>query len=364
MPDASPTDRVAAAGGGPPSTFWSTATLVVVLVAFKASYVTISPFWDWATPRQHVSWLYLRWIAAASTADVLFAVGAGLATALLLLIVRRQPRAERVISVAFLVFGALSVFYAVASREVFSHYAAPLTYQLLWLSGEPTKMWSSLEQYFTVRSVLALLVIPAVYVVFVLGIGRLEANRRPSVKRFTRVVLSLAVLAWVIVARDFVAEQPEWFRAQDRHLRGSARGTLFYSMLIAPSRARASLATTTIRADDVREFAPVSPASPQEIARRFPPPGLTERPRNVILIVLESVGTEFLSLYENRLNTTPRLVAEEGHAVVFDRYYAPVAWTAFALSALVLSRTPPMERYNIYILPHERGRGREPRQRP
>jgi len=66
----------------------------------------------------------------------------------------------------------------------------------------------------------------------------------------------------------------------------------------------------------------------------------------VILIVLESVGTQYLSLYGNKLNTTPRLAAEQSNAMVFDRYYAPVAWTAYSLIALTLAKQPPMERYN------------------
>jgi lipoteichoic acid synthase len=75
-----------------------------------------------------------------------------------------------------------------------------------------------------------------------------------------------------------------------------------------------------------------------------PSPGT--RPRNVILIVLESVGTRYLSLYGSKVDTTPRLVTEQGNALVFDRYYAPVAWTAYSLISLATSRRPKMEVYN------------------
>jgi hypothetical protein len=44
--------------------------------------------------------------------------------------------------------------------------------------------------------------------------------------------------------------------------------------------------------------------------------------RNVVVVVLESTGARYLSLYGSRYATTPHLQAESAHAVVYDRAYA------------------------------------------
>jgi arylsulfatase A-like enzyme len=67
----------------------------------------------------------------------------------------------------------------------------------------------------------------------------------------------------------------------------------------------------------------------------------------VILIVLESVGVEFLGIYGSELETTPRLSAERDSSLVFDAYYTPVGWTAFSLLSIVHSQLPPLEGYDI-----------------
>ncbi len=54
----------------------------------------------------------------------------------------------------------------------------------------------------------------------------------------------------------------------------------------------------------------------------------------MIVIVLESVGTQYLSLYGSGYNTTPTLVEEAAHAVVFDNFYAHVPYTFCSFMAL------------------------------
>src|SRR5207237_4421401 len=90
---------------------------------------------------------------------------------------------------------------------------------------------------------------------------------------------------------------------------------------------KVGISGTRPRSDDVAEL--MAPPS-----RRLSTFGSVARPRNVILVVLESVGTEYLSLYGDNLNTTPRLAAEATNAVVFNKYYSPVAWTPVSLVGL------------------------------
>ena len=123
-----------------------------------------------------------------------------------------------------------------------------------------------------------------------------------------RVFLSIAVVAWAVLGRQL--QGSGWFEAQDRHLVDSPHAILLESMLLAFPSFRANLASVDVRPDDLREFlpAPTTPARETTPHAMIPDPG--SRPRNVILIVLESVGTRYLSLYGSKLDTTPRLVAE------------------------------------------------------
>ena len=325
-----------------PSVFWVTVWLIVVLVAVKATYVELSPFWTWATPSSYFSWLYLQWLAAAAQADVLFGLGAGLIAAFALLAVRRWAALATLLVRAFFVFGALSVTYAVVGRQVFAHYNAPLTFQLLTLAGEPARLRSSLEGYFTPEAVSALIGVPLAFVLLTYWSRRLDASRSPARRTLLRVSLSIVLIAWLGVGRQLISSN--WFEAQDRHLPESPHGILLESVVLAVSGARADLRSAGILAEDVRELSAEPESSSQLTPESTREP--TPRPRNVILLVLESVGTRYMSLYGSEFDTTPRLVSERSHAVTFDRYYTPVAWTAYALTSLVLAQRPPMAAYN------------------
>ena len=64
--------------------------------------------------------------------------------------------------------------------------------------------------------------------------------------------------------------------------------------------------------------------------------------RNVVVVVMESTGARYLGLYGSPYATTRHLSAEAKHAVVYDRAYANVGFTANALVALTLSLHPYM----------------------
>jgi len=316
--------------------FWATSWLVFALVAIKATYVKLSPFWAWATTKDYFSWLFIRWVSGAAHSDVLFAVSAGIIGALVLIVVRRYAQAERVLSISFLIFCAVSVFYAVLGRQVFSYYAAPLTYQLLALGGEPAKMWSSLAPFATPASVTSLIVAPAIYLIVVWITTWTDARTPGRVRRSTKALVAIALVGWIFLGSHFISKEGKWFEAQDRHLPDSPHATLLLSLFPGT---KVSISGTRPSSDEVAEL--MTPPPP-----RLSTFGSVARPRNVILVVLESVGTEYLSLYGSNFNTTPRLAAEAKNAMVFNKYYAPVAWTAYSLLGLTMSEQPPMERYN------------------
>ena len=73
-------------------------------------------------------------------------------------------------------------------------------------------------------------------------------------------------------------------------------------------------------------------------------------------------GSRYLSLYGSPYPTTPNLVAEAGHALVYDSFYAHVGLTANSLAALGLSIYPYMT-WREYTQEYPDFPGDDPRQR-
>jgi arylsulfatase A-like enzyme len=121
---------------------------------------------------------------------------------------------------------------------------------------------------------------------------------------------------------------------------------LLESTALGLAGARVSLGEVYVRQEDVCEL--VTPTRHTTGVTDIVPAMAMAgpRPKNVILIVLESVGVEFLSLYGSQLQTTPRLSGERNNSLVFDSYYAPVGWTAYSLFSIVHSQLPPLEGYD------------------
>ena len=328
-----------------PSVWWPTVWLAVVLLAVKASYVGPSNFWDWATPRDYLSFLYLQWVAAASRADLLFVLGAGLLAAAGLWIASRKRTVARFIARLFFIFGTVAVLYAVVAREFFAYAAAPLTFQLLSLGGRPGEMMSSLAAFLTPPVIVALVSAPVAYALLVWGCARIALRLPQRMRVLGRVIACGVLLGWFLLGYPLLGS--DWFKAQDRYLPDSPHWVLLESTVLGFMGTRVNLGTVDIRPEDV--CALVAPNGATVGGPGAAP--LTEmtgsRPQNVILIVLESVGVEFLNLYGSKLETTPRLTGESNNSLVFDSYYAPVGWTAFSLFSIVHSRLPPLEGYDI-----------------
>ncbi len=82
-----------------------------------------------------------------------------------------------------------------------------------------------------------------------------------------------------------------------------------------------------------------------ERGRNEPSPGIAGdfRPKNVILVALESVGIQHLQLYGSPYATMPNLTAEAAsHGMSFDNIYAHVGQSANSLLAMTLSKYPKM----------------------
>jgi arylsulfatase A-like enzyme len=320
-----------------PRGLWLGLLLAVALVATKAVH------WGWPAGSVWGWHVWLRDVAVSAHQDVAFAAAFGVVAAVLLRVARRWPRIERAFGFGLLALGAFSVLYAVASVQIFSFLRSPLTYPLLYLAGDLRAMRSSIGAFVTPGLLIAAIGATAGYV---FGVWRLSRGA-PRPGRAGRLVpAALVVAAGVWLWRGAVAVEGRWSDRPD--------------VLIAENPHWKFL--TSLARDWLGEGgAPAMPESfPPEFLRDFQPEGRTtdglvpaalrsaergaapRRPRNVVLVVLESTGTRYLSLYGSRYPTTPRLVAEAARGMVFDDFHANVGFTANSMVALTLSVYPYM----------------------
>jgi arylsulfatase A-like enzyme len=313
--DARPEPR----GAGAPSAFVLAAALLPPLVLAKAAH--------WERPA-----VYWRDVLVAAHADVAFALGFGLVAWALLRPARSRPRLARRLGLGLTALGAFAALYAAVSMHVFAYLRSPLTYPLLYLAGDARSMSSSIGSFVTPTAVLGLIAAAGGYLA---GVRLLARAAAPAGR--ARLALGAAAVAaaaaWAFVGHGvaagrwsdrpdlLIARSPHWeFLASLAELRGSAVPPLGESF---PD-------------EHLDDFEPGAATRPVALH----PSGA--RPRNVLLVVLESTGARYLGLYGSPYKTTPNLDAEAAHALVFDRFYAHVGMTANSLAALSLSIYPYM----------------------
>lgn len=298
--------------------------LAVPLVGAKAFH--------WGLPGAGAGGLpvWLRDVFVSSGQDVAFAAGFALLAAALLSAARR-PAAQRALSVALLAIGALTVLFAVASVPLFSYLRSPLTYPLLYLAGDLGAMRSSIGTFLSPALVTALVLVPLLHVAGVLLFSRPRTARSGRLRAVATVAALAALPVWIAWAKGMA--DGRWSDRSDPLIAKNPHWTFLASL------ASEALGDSVPRMDD---------AFPPEFLADFRPgaqalaPLASPRPRNVLVVVLESTGAKYLGLYGSPYPTTPRLETEAAHALVHDAFYAHVGLTANSLVALGISVHPYM----------------------
>jgi arylsulfatase A-like enzyme len=292
----------------------------VPLVAAKAVH--------WGRPGSYGWQAWLRDLAVSSHQDVAFAAVFGLAAAVSLRLLRRWPAAQLWAGRAFVVLGAAFVLYAVASVQVFAFLRSPLTYALLYLAGDMGTMRSSIGSFLTPGVVAAGVLVPAAYVLLVRRV-RLAGGVRSAAWGAGLLAMAVGWSAWgARTASGRWSDRSDVLIAKSPHVE------------ILASTATVLLGESVPTIGETFPPADLDDFRPQRPERTPPPraPGV----RNVLVVVLESTGARYLGLYGSPYATTPHLQAESGHAVVYDRFYAHVGFTANALASITLSIHPYM----------------------
>ena len=255
----------------------------------------------------------------ATAKDVLFALCAGLTVELVVRALHRWPSAARGVSHAFVVFCAACSIYAVIALGVFDYFGRQLTYDMLLLIKDAGAVRSSITERLTIPVACALVAAPALF---------LAASLRLRLGARTLWILVLGGFAWSAFGARQYAVQP--LETHSRCLAMNPHAELLRSTFSAITRQARTALPRDYPAEDALEFRTFAARGDSPRAS-FPLPSGIARPRNVIVVVLESVGTKYLSFYGSPLNVMPNLAAETSHALVFENIYAhaPYTWGSF-----------------------------------
>lgn len=296
------------------------AWLAVVLVLSKSLSLN----------RTHEYW-WLIDLPMASFGDVLFALGVGIAGNFALRAAASRSAIQAGLRHAFVALCVICAFYAVIAAGVFSYFGRPLTYDLLKLVRGAAAVQSSIFGRLTFPVGIALVGVPSGYY----AIGRRLARQRKTSWVLTALLLGWTALGWW----QFRAHPDDWFM---RHLSVNPHMELVRSTWAGMT----GFGKPSLPRNYPREFRDefkavgLRPQSPEREYTQLVPPGT--KPKNVIVIVLESVGTKYLSLYKSQYDTTPSLIQESANALVFDNFYAHVPYTFCSFMALNFSMYPGM----------------------
>lgn len=274
---------------------------------------------------------WLRDVGVSSWQDAAFAAGYTVLAFVLLGLARRRPRLQRAVGLALLALSALCVLYAVASVQLFAYLRSPLTYPLLYLAGDLDAMRSSIGSFLSTGFVAALVVVPLLHVgaVWLASRGRAAAPGRLRIAAGAAALVALG--AWAAWGRGM--EDGRWSDRPDPLIAKNPHWTFLVSVLDELRGTAVPQLRDAFPHEFLSDFRPAPPRP-----TRLPP----ARPRNVLVVVLESTGAKYLSLYGSPYPTTPHLQAEAAHAAVFDAFYAHVGLTANSLVALGISVYPYM----------------------
>lgn len=298
---------------------------------------------------------FLRWVlrlAIVASPDVCFVTCLAVVVSLAHAALGRWARAAKFSRLGVFAAFYLCGLYGAAAVPIFRWTMIPLTLPVLSFAGGPSSMASSVGACVGPATVAAVAIGPLAIFLIPWGWRRLVARcschggkppqmlDRPLPSPRAAIVLVVLVAAYGSVCKSYV--QARWTDPNrwERRIAKNPHAVFLASCLrelVQPESAR--LAGAFDRAN-VSDFLPSAANAPSPFATLAP----DERPQNVIYIVLESTGVEYLGLYGSRHDTTPnlqRLAAQSG--VVCDNVYVQTPCSCKSLVALTASVYPRLD---------------------
>ncbi|HEX4053498.1 MAG TPA: sulfatase [Tepidisphaeraceae bacterium] len=304
---------------------WPGIWLAIVLITCKAILFHNLSGWPYWFIVSHPDQLQMPTYQDTAFAFILTLLGAGAILAL-----ARLPRIQRSVWILFISFCTLCVFFSVCSYPAFEYLRTPLSINLIRAAGDLNGIRTSISGYVSDWEITMLVLVPALYLIV-----SILSNRYLPIRSSLLLVLVLLGIGGLITA--------QWLLSSRRL--ASDKWSLNGSQAIAMNPQWIMLASIYEKLTDtgsvtlVRDF-PAEYLDDFKPAPLEPPRAFSPRPRNVILVVLESTSTRYLGVYGSQYDTTPQLDAERRHCLFFDNFYAHVGQTAISLLALTTSRYP------------------------
>ena len=245
-----------------------------------------------------------------------------------------RPRwARRLVAAAgWTVCGALAL-YSHLSAIIYLIIRRPLTFGLLVAADNLSGIQSSIHAIMSSQLIAELAMAPAYLVLIAIGLEWFApaAVRRMRGAFHSFLGLSLtsiflvAAHGWAVrnVPFSLASFNPQW------------------SLMSSAFERHTPVVTDAIPDDYLADFEPARMRSANGASLPVSAAlAASERPLNVLMVVMESVGARRLELYGAPLRDTPDLTALARHALVFNRAYAAEAETSAALGALFASVYP------------------------
>ena len=260
--------------------------------------------------------------------DALFALVWGVVGEFALCLLKRWNRARSITQASFLGLYAFFAFYAVGAVGVFQYFHRPLTYDLVTLVGNAAVMRSSVLERLTLPVLCALIFVPVAFLMLTLRFGR---SRRATW------IAAVFIAAWI--ALGYVCHRQYWAPEKMTHLWMNPHFELLRSTASRLIGAGRPTFPKDFQPGYVDEFRTFKARRLTQLSHFKLPPEVP-RPRNAIIIVLESVGTKYLKLYGYPHEIMPNLTAESRYALLFDNIYAHASFTYCSVRTLNFSVYP------------------------
>ncbi|MEX2559222.1 MAG: sulfatase [Pirellulales bacterium] len=320
---------------GEPLLTW---TLVLAAVCLAAK-LALLPF-----PVSNLSEL-ARWLlrlAIVAAPDMCFVMLLGLGCLLVSAVLGRWPGLEaRVWRPACLLGYILAALYAVASVPMYKVTMVPFTVRLLSFAGGPEAMVSSIAPYVPPGIVAGLVAAPLAVALAACAAWRWPRCRVRMPLGWGGLAVSAAlVAAYWATCRVYVEHSWTDRNRWERRIAQSPHGVLILSAareLLSNRPFTQNYSFEQVDASDFRQ--PEAETQPDGAARLFA--AGAARPKNVILVVMESIGVEYFGVSGSRFATTPRLdrlAARQG--VVFENAYVQAVSSCKSLVSLSASVYP------------------------
>lgn len=321
--------------------FSFSAMLALVVILSK---IYLLPF-PVTNPSEFVRWVLRLTIVVAP--DVCFIAAVTVICLAACRVLQKFPRAWPVWQFAFFLLYTLLGLYAIASIPMYCTTMVPFTIQLLTFVGGPEVMTDSVAPFLPGWFYGALLATP-----IMMGFAPRILQPLPWFragtpwKGWVAAATVVLVVGYGTICHAYVQSRWTDRNRWERRISQSPHYVLIRSCVEELLKDQPFSYTYNFSEIDTSDFEHADLSLVEKKTPR-PLPGMdgivesTRPPKNVLLVVMESTGTEYLSPYGSKYDTMPnlrRLAAEQG--IIFDSVYTQAASSCKSLVALSASTYP------------------------